>query len=145
MKIALITGITGQDGSYLSELLLEKKYKVYGIIRRSSSINTKRIDHLFHDKNLILKSNCILLDTFHDGSFEQQFVDYLLNIGFNNILLLDDIYLNVCYPVELNKNDHDEIKILYKKNKYTLKDLSKKYNVSIRTISNIILNKIEKD
>ena len=51
MPKAFITGITGQDGSYLSELLLEKKYKVYGIIRRSSSINTKRIDHLFHNKD----------------------------------------------------------------------------------------------
>lgn len=46
-KIALITGITGQDGSYLSELLLEKGYEVHGIIRRSSSINTKRIDSIF--------------------------------------------------------------------------------------------------
>lgn len=46
MKRALITGITGQDGSYLSELLLEKGYEVYGIVRRSSNINTKRIDHL---------------------------------------------------------------------------------------------------
>ena len=42
MKVDLITGITGQDGSYLSELLLEKDYFVWGIIRRSSSINTKR-------------------------------------------------------------------------------------------------------
>ncbi len=55
MKIALITGITGQDGSYLTELLLKKEYVVYGIIRRSSSFNTKRIDHLYHHKNLILK------------------------------------------------------------------------------------------
>lgn len=47
MKVALITGITGQDGSYLSELLLEKDYVVYGIIRRSSSLNTGRIDHIF--------------------------------------------------------------------------------------------------
>ncbi|MDO8527280.1 MAG: GDP-mannose 4,6-dehydratase [Deltaproteobacteria bacterium] len=46
MKKALITGITGQDGSYLTELLLEKGYEVHGIIRRSSSFNTKRIDHL---------------------------------------------------------------------------------------------------
>ena len=44
MNIALITGITGQDGSYLAELLLEKKYMIYGIIRRTSSINTKRIE-----------------------------------------------------------------------------------------------------
>ncbi len=54
MKTALITGITGQDGSYLAELLLEKGYKVHGIIRRSSSINTKRIDHIYHNENLKL-------------------------------------------------------------------------------------------
>jgi GDPmannose 4,6-dehydratase len=49
MKKALITGITGQDGSYLAELLLEKGYEVHGIIRRSSSFNTGRIDHIFRD------------------------------------------------------------------------------------------------
>ena len=47
MKVALITGITGQDGSYLAELLLEKKYEVWGIIRRASSINTMRIESIF--------------------------------------------------------------------------------------------------
>jgi GDPmannose 4,6-dehydratase len=52
---ALITGITGQDGSYLAEFLLEKGYEVHGIIRRSSSINTSRINHIFNNKNLILK------------------------------------------------------------------------------------------
>jgi len=51
-KIALITGITGQDGSYLAELLLEKGYKVHGIIRRASMINTHRIDHIFNKLNL---------------------------------------------------------------------------------------------
>jgi len=49
MKKALITGITGQDGSYLTELLLDKGYEVYGIIRRSSSFHTSRIDHLYQD------------------------------------------------------------------------------------------------
>ncbi len=49
MKKALITGITGQDGSYLAELLLEKGYEVHGIIRRSSSFNTQRIDHIYQD------------------------------------------------------------------------------------------------
>jgi GDPmannose 4,6-dehydratase len=49
MKKALITGITGQDGSYLAELLLEKGYEVHGIIRRSSSFNTGRIDHIYQD------------------------------------------------------------------------------------------------
>ena len=47
-KVALITGITGQDGSYLSEFLLDKGYEVHGIIRRSSSFNTARIDHIYH-------------------------------------------------------------------------------------------------
>ncbi|MGB3437367.1 MAG: GDP-mannose 4,6-dehydratase [Actinophytocola sp.] len=49
MKRALITGITGQDGSYLAELLLEKGYEVHGIVRRASSFNTSRIDHLYED------------------------------------------------------------------------------------------------
>ena len=55
MKVALITGITGQDGSYMAEFLLEKEYKVWGIVRRSSDINTHRIDHLYSNKNLIIK------------------------------------------------------------------------------------------
>ena len=54
MNIAFITGITGQDGSYLSELLLEKGYIVHGLIRRASLINTNRIDHIFSNKNLKL-------------------------------------------------------------------------------------------
>jgi len=55
MKRALITGITGQDGSYLTELLLEKNYEVHGIIRRSSSFNTGRIDHLYNDPEILNK------------------------------------------------------------------------------------------
>jgi GDPmannose 4,6-dehydratase len=57
-KVALITGITGQDGAYLAELLLEKGYMVHGIKRRASLFNTNRIDHLYqdpHDSNLRLK------------------------------------------------------------------------------------------
>ena len=52
MKVALITGITGQDGSYLAELLLEKGYEVHGIIRRNSLINTLRIDHIYNNIHL---------------------------------------------------------------------------------------------
>jgi len=52
MKKALITGITGQDGSYLAEILIEKGYEVHGVVRRSSSFNTARIDHLFNNKDL---------------------------------------------------------------------------------------------
>jgi len=50
LKKALITGVTGQDGSYLVELLLEKGYEVHGIIRRSSSFNTSRIDHIINNE-----------------------------------------------------------------------------------------------
>ena len=71
MIIALITGIAGQDGSYLAELLLEKGYIVWGIIRRSSSINTNRIDHLFKNNNLILRYGDLIdssniLNIFHE-------------------------------------------------------------------------------
>ena len=63
-KIAFITGITGQDGSYLAELLLEKGYKVYGLIRRSSSINTGRIEHIFNKLHLhygdLTDSTCLV-------------------------------------------------------------------------------------
>ena len=55
MKKALITGITGQDGSYLTEQLIQKGYQVHGIIRRSSSFNTARIDHLYSDPEILNK------------------------------------------------------------------------------------------
>ena len=51
-KVALIFGITGQDGSYLAELLLKKNYIVHGVKRRSSSINTGRIDHIYQDPQI---------------------------------------------------------------------------------------------
>ena len=51
-KVALITGITGQDGSYLAEFLLEKGYIVHGIKRRSSSLNTQRLDHIYQDPHI---------------------------------------------------------------------------------------------
>merc|ERR1711933_62934 len=65
-KTALITGITGQDGSYLAELLLEKEYDVHGIIRRSSSFNTARIDHIFdkvhlHYGDMVDSSNLVAI------------------------------------------------------------------------------------
>lgn len=56
-KVALITGVTGQDGSYLAEFLLEKGYEVHGIIRRSSSFNTGRIQHLYKDRTAHLEGN----------------------------------------------------------------------------------------
>ena len=74
MKRALITGITGQDGSYLAELLLEKGYEVHGIIRRSSTFNTSRIDHLYkdpHEKN---------------NHFHLHYGDITDGVGISNIL-----------------------------------------------------------
>ena len=56
-KRALITGITGQDGSYLAELLLSKGYEVHGIIRRSSTFNTSRIDHLYRDRHEVCNNH----------------------------------------------------------------------------------------
>lgn len=50
LKLAFITGITGQDGSYLADLLLSKNYMVHGLIRRSSTMNTSRIEHIFNEK-----------------------------------------------------------------------------------------------
>lgn len=69
IKKALITGITGQDGSYLAELLLEKGYEVYGVIRRASTFNTHRIDHIYqdpHDKGARLK---LLYGDLSDAGF----------------------------------------------------------------------------
>jgi GDPmannose 4,6-dehydratase len=74
MKKAFITGITGQDGSYLAELLLEKGYEVHGLIRRGSTINTGRIDHIYQDPHL-RKRNLILhySDLSDGGNFNRLF------------------------------------------------------------------------
>ena len=65
---ALITGITGQDGSYLAELLMEKGYEVHGLIRRSSSFNTSRIDHLYQDRHVESPSLVLHYGDLTDGS-----------------------------------------------------------------------------
>ena len=86
MKKALITGITGQDGSYLAEFLLQKGYDVYGIIRRSSQFNTGRIDHLYqdpHEKNVRLH---LLYGDLNDASSLNHIVktvkpDEIYNLG----------------------------------------------------------------
>ncbi|GAA0606233.1 GDP-mannose 4,6-dehydratase [Kribbella sandramycini] len=68
MKKALITGITGQDGSYLAELLLAKGYEVHGLIRRASTFNTKRIDHLYEDPHQSDKRLFLHYGDLTDGS-----------------------------------------------------------------------------
>lgn len=68
MRKALITGITGQDGSYLAELLLHKGYEVHGLIRRSSSFNTQRINHLFQDPHEKKRKLFLHFGDLHDSS-----------------------------------------------------------------------------
>ncbi|MBN2105759.1 GDP-mannose 4,6-dehydratase [bacterium] len=85
-KKALITGITGQDGSYLTELLLNKGYEVHGIIRRSSSFNTNRLDHLFNDSDLHDKTFFLYHGDLTDSSnlnrmLEKVKPDEIYNLG----------------------------------------------------------------
>ncbi|MCC6552437.1 MAG: GDP-mannose 4,6-dehydratase, partial [Polyangiaceae bacterium] len=86
MKRALITGITGQDGSYLAELLLEKGYEVHGIVRRSSSFNTERVDHLYRDPHEPGVRLHLHYGDLNDGSSLQSIVsqvvpDEVYNLG----------------------------------------------------------------
>jgi GDPmannose 4,6-dehydratase len=86
IKTALISGITGQDGSYLTELLLEKGYTVHGIIRRSSSFNTFRIDHLYNNPDLLNKRLFLNYGDLTDSSNLNRIVekvspDEIFNLG----------------------------------------------------------------
>ncbi len=86
MRKAFITGITGQDGSYLAELLLEKGYEVHGLVRRSSSFNTSRIDHLYQDRHdagarLILHHGDLLDDASLTGLLHAVHPDEVYNLA----------------------------------------------------------------
>jgi len=75
LKKALITGITGQDGSYLAELLLDKGYEIHGMLRRSSSFNTGRIDHLFNDPEILNKKLFLHYGDLTDSSNLNRLLD----------------------------------------------------------------------
>ena len=79
MKKALITGITGQDGSYLAELLLDKGYEVHGIVRRSSTFNTRRIDHLYNDSQAVGGPLPLYLH-YGDISVSESLLDIIYNV-----------------------------------------------------------------
>jgi len=86
MKKALITGITGQDGSYLAEFLIKKGYTVYGIIRRSSSFNTQRIDHLYQDPHEKVRKLNLVYGDLNDASSLNSLIknicpDEIYNLG----------------------------------------------------------------
>ncbi len=78
MKKALITGITGQDGSYLAELLLAQGYEVHGIIRRASTFNTRRIDHIYHDPHKDVNDVKLVLH-YGDISQSESLIDVIYN------------------------------------------------------------------
>lgn len=85
-QTALLTGITGQDGSYLTELLLQKGYEVHGIIRRASSFNTFRIDHLYKDEKILNKQLFLYYGDLNDSSNLNRLVekvnpDEIYNLG----------------------------------------------------------------
>ena len=85
-KVALITGITGQDGSYLAELLLGKGYAVHGIKRRSSLFNTERVDHIYQDPHVDRRNFYLHYGDLSDGSnltriVQQVQPDEIYNLG----------------------------------------------------------------
>ena len=120
MKKALITGITGQDGSYLAEFLLEKGYEVHGILRRSSSFNTGRIEHLYLDEWVRdMKKDRLehIMDkiTLHDGDLS----DSSSLIRIINIVQPDEIYnlaaqshVQVSFDVPEYSGDVDALGVL---------------------------------
>ena len=120
MKIALITGITGQDGSYLAEILLNKGYEVHGIKRRTSLFNTDRIDHLSNDKSL--RNSVWRLDPKKAGisscigdigTHAYHMLEYLTDIKVKEVLadlnyLYEDNELDVDGTVLIRFSDHSK-------------------------------------
>jgi GDPmannose 4,6-dehydratase len=97
MKRALITGITGQDGSYLAELLLQKGYEVHGIIRRASSINSSRIDHLYQDRH---KGGVKLFLHYGDLSDSVSLVKMMYDLKFDEVYHLGaQSHVRVSYDI----------------------------------------------
>ncbi len=99
MKKALITGITGQDGSYLSELLLEKDYEVHGIIRRSSSFNTGRIIHLFKDIHESDNRFFLHYGDLTDGSRLEQLVERIAPDEVYNLAAQSHVRISFDEPI----------------------------------------------
>jgi GDPmannose 4,6-dehydratase len=109
-KVALITGITGQDGSYLAELLLEKGYIVWGIIRRSSSINTRLIDHIFDKLTL----------RYGDLTDSSNIFNILTEIKNKHFIKEDDNCIQTCNRLEVyNLGAMSHVKISFELPEYT--------------------------
>jgi GDPmannose 4,6-dehydratase len=105
MKKALVTGITGQDGSYLSELLLEKGYEVHGIIRRSSSFNTGRIMHLFRDVHEPKSRFLLHYGDLTDGSRLEQLVERIAPDEVYNLAAQSHVRISFDEPIYTSNVD----------------------------------------
>jgi GDPmannose 4,6-dehydratase len=97
-KIALITGITGQDGSYLAELLLKKNYIVHGLNRRTSSYNTKRIDHIFQEPYLKNKNFILHYGDMTDSSSLNRVINSILPDEIYNLAAQSHVYVSFESP-----------------------------------------------
>ena len=135
MKKAIITGVTGQDGSYLAELLLQKGYKVYGIIRRTSFINTKRVDHLY-SKKLSVKSKG-RFDLIYGDLFETSTIEDLISKvqpdEFYNLAAQSHVGVSFQIPqytTEINYNGVLKILEILRKHKLKKKKNIKFYQAS---------------
>ncbi len=99
MKKALITGVTGQDGSYLAELLLEKGYEVHGIIRRASTFNTQRIDHIYQDPHVRDQRLFLYYGDMVDGSNIARLVEQIAPDEVYNLAAQSHVHVSFEQPV----------------------------------------------
>ncbi len=107
MKKALITGITGQDGSYLADFLLNKNYEVHGLVRRSSSISTSRIDHLINDQNIFNNKLFIHDGDITDSSSLYRLIEKIIPDEIYNLAAQSDVKISFEIPQftsEVNAN-----------------------------------------
>jgi len=98
-KVALIFGITGQDGSYLAELLLDKGYEVHGVRRRSSSFNTARIDHLINQKDIWEKDFFLHYGDLEDSSILNSIIKTLEPNEIYNLAAQSHVGLSFDEPI----------------------------------------------
>ncbi len=126
-KVALITGITGQDGSYLAELLLKKNYVVHGLVRKSSSINTKRIDHIYQGPFEKNKKLFLHYSDLSDGSSINKLIHLIMPDEIYNLAAQSHVAVSFDMPeytFDINSNGLvrilETIKNLYKTKKIKL-------------------------
>ena len=125
MKKALITGITGQDGSYLAEFLLEKGYEVHGLIRRSSISNTGRIDHLIRENKIVLHGGDLSDSSSLVRIIGEVRPDEIYNLGAQS-------HVQVSFEAPEYAGDVDALGVLYRRTDRDLPHLSGIYFRTVR-------------